>query len=130
MLPRAVGAPSLEMPEATNGLWAAELGAANTRQGWGGRWSPFQPNHAVVLIPLNTGCFILNPQGRCAAVSHQSPSTVHNSAVLLDLELLQSSRGQQKEHRTATQAQVPQRGAEGAAPCPALLLGTLRAKRG
>ena len=33
--PRAVAAPSLEVPEAMDGPWAAELGAASTRQGWG-----------------------------------------------------------------------------------------------
>jgi len=31
VLPRAVGAPSLEVPEAMDGPWAAELGAASTR---------------------------------------------------------------------------------------------------
>ena len=33
VLPRAVGAPSLEVPEAMDGPWAAELGAASTWQG-------------------------------------------------------------------------------------------------
>ena len=42
VLPRAVGAPSLEVPEAMDGPWAAELGAASTWQGWGwgGLWGP------------------------------------------------------------------------------------------
>ena len=35
VLPRAVGAPSLEVPEAMDGPWAAELGAASTWQGGG-----------------------------------------------------------------------------------------------
>ena len=36
VLPRAVGAPSLEVPEAMDGPWAAELGAASTWQGGAG----------------------------------------------------------------------------------------------
>ena len=37
LLPRAVGAPSLEVPAATDGAWAAELGGtAHSRAGAGG----------------------------------------------------------------------------------------------
>jgi len=45
VMPRAVGAPSLEVLQATGG--PKSVGAHNPRQRWG--WAPFQPNHAVTL---------------------------------------------------------------------------------
>ena len=48
VLPRAVGAPSLEVPEAMDGPWAAELGAASTWQGWGICKAPSNLSHSVI----------------------------------------------------------------------------------
>jgi len=60
VLPRAVGAPSLEVPEAMDGPWAAELGAASTWQGGGSLSAPHpQPFcEPMIKVSVNSLTFL------------------------------------------------------------------------